>query len=147
MNQFFQSVTNLEELKKQYKKLALKHHPDRGGNEKDFIALKKEYDRLFEELNKTEETNNTYKNIIDQLIIFDIDLEIIGTWVWASGNTFQIKDRLKELGFKWAAKKKAWYFYEGEYKRIHKKDFSMDEIRNMHETKKIKTHTRKHAIN
>ncbi|MCU4864236.1 molecular chaperone DnaJ, partial [Bacillus cereus] len=28
---YFQSVTTLEELKKQYKKLAKKHHPDLGG--------------------------------------------------------------------------------------------------------------------
>jgi curved DNA-binding protein CbpA len=141
---FFQSVTNLEELKKQYRKLALKHHPDKGGNEKDFIQLKKEYDQLFEKLNKTEETSNAYKNIIDSLINFDIDLEIIGTWVWVSGpNTFAIKDQLKELGFKWAGKKKAWYWHEGEYKAMHKKNFSLDEIRTMHEVKKIKTNSKK----
>lgn len=43
---FFQSVTTLEELKKQYKKLAKKHHLDLGGNEKNFIAVKVEFDQL-----------------------------------------------------------------------------------------------------
>lgn len=143
---FFQSVTNLEELKKQYKKLAKKHHPDMGGTEKDFIALKDEYDQLFKELNKTEELNDTYRNIIDALINFDIELEIIGTWVWVQGNTFSIKDKLKELGFKWAGKKKAWYWYEGEYKKHSKKDFTLDEIRTMHDSKKIKTGSTKFAL-
>ncbi|XKK24957.1 hypothetical protein HFP65_28225 [Bacillus sp. CB62A.1] len=52
---FFQSVTSIEELKKQYKKLA-KNHPDLGGKHEDFIALKKEYDRLFEQLHSNLES-------------------------------------------------------------------------------------------
>lgn len=136
---FFQSVTTLEQLKKDYRKLALQFHPDRGGNETDFIALKAEYDQIFAELNKSEEINDTYRNIIDALINFDLDLEIIGTWVWATGNTYSSKDKLKELGFKWAGKKKAWYWHEGEYKKNNNKNFSLDEIRNMHDSKKIKS--------
>ncbi|EOQ01554.1 hypothetical protein KOY_05287 [Bacillus cereus VDM021] len=135
---FFQSVATVEELKKQYKKLAKKYHPDLGGTHQDFILLKKEYDSLFKQLNSKEEHNTAYQNIIDSLIKYDLEIEIIGTWVWISGNTYTVKNKLKELGFKWAAKKKAWYWYEGEYKKYHKKDFSLDEIRNMHEVKKIK---------
>lgn len=135
---FFQSVATVEELKKQYKKLAKKYHPDLGGTHQAFILLKKEYDSLFKQLNSKEEHNTAYQNIIDSLIKYDLEIEIIGTWVWITGNTYTVKNKLKELGFKWAAKKKAWYWYEGEYKKYHKKDFSLDEIRNMHEVKKIK---------
>lgn len=143
---FFSNVSTLEELKKQYRKLALKFHPDRGGNEQDFIQLKAEYDQLFEQLNKTEELNDSYRNIIDSLINFDIELEIIGTWVWVQGNTYSFKNKLKELGFKWASKKKAWYWHEGEYKKLHKKNFSLDEIRNMHNVTKIRTQNIKVAL-
>ncbi|PEV89704.1 molecular chaperone DnaJ, partial [Bacillus cereus] len=99
---FFQSVTTLEELKKQYKKLAKKHHPDCGGKHEDFIALKKEYDRLFEQLhsNSGTQNNGAYQNIIDELIKYDIEIEIIGTWIWVTGNTYSLKTELKELGFK-----------------------------------------------
>lgn len=156
---YFHNVFTLEELKKAYRKLALIHHPDRGGNEKDFIALKNEYDQLFKQLNRkgntqstpgaekqeytyTYEEVNNFKEIIDELINFDIELEIIGSWVWVSGDTKPIKDKLKELNFKWASKKMAWYYHEGEYKKFHKKNFTMDEIRNMHQSKKFKTNKR-----
>lgn len=138
---FFQSVTTLEELKKQYRKLALKHHPDRGGNEQDFIELKAEYDRLFKRLNEGEAVADTYKNIIDSLINYDLEIEIIGSWVWVTGNTFPIKQKLKELGFQWASKKKAWYWYEGEYQRKHRQQYTLDEIRQMHQVKKVKSYS------
>lgn len=155
-NTFFQSVSSLEELKKQYRKLALIHHPDKGGEEKDFIELKNQYDQLFEQMKKgfNPENNkgftayddiNNFKEIIDQLINFDIELEIIGSWIWVSGNTFEAKTTLKENGFKWANKKKAWYYHEGEYKKFSKKHYSLEEIRTMHEHQKVRTN-RKAAI-
>lgn len=137
---YFQSVTNLEELKKQYRKLSLELHPDRkGGNEKAFIEMKAEYDRLFKHLEKGEEHAAAFTDIIDALSKYDLDIEIIGTWVWVAGNTFTIKSELKELGFKWAGKKKMWYWHSGEYTRKNKKQFSISEIREMHGTEKIKS--------
>lgn len=37
---------SLEELKKNYRELARKYHPDKGGSHRDFIDLKNEYDNL-----------------------------------------------------------------------------------------------------
>lgn len=149
---FFQSVTSLEGLKKQFRKLALELHPDKGGNEKDFINMKDEYDQLVKEMSsgsaaKEFENFNSeaFKSIIEKLINYDIELEIIGTWIWVSGNTFEAKTTLKELNFKWASKKKAWYFHEGDYKKKGKKNYSLEEIRTMHEWQKIKTN-RKAAL-
>ena len=47
---WFNNPQTLEELKKQYKQLALKHHPDIGGNLKDMQEINTEYDQLFEKL-------------------------------------------------------------------------------------------------
>ena len=59
----------------------------------------------------------------------DIKIEVIGFWIWISGNTFPIKDRLKEIGFLYSGNKKAWFF-NGSAKK-HKRSFcsSLDEIK------------------
>lgn len=41
---WFNNPSTLEELKQQYKKLALKHHPDLGGNTADMQGINNEYD-------------------------------------------------------------------------------------------------------
>jgi hypothetical protein len=46
-----------------------------------------------------------------------IRVELIGTWVWVSGDTKPVKEELKKLGFSWHAKKICWYLaLSGEYK-------------------------------
>ena len=42
-----------------------------------------------------------------------INVKIVGEWIWIDGGTKQIKDKLKEMGCKYAAKKKKWCWYEG----------------------------------
>ena len=49
--------------------------------------------------------------IINELIKYDdINIDIIGSWLWVGGNTYAIKDELKLLGFKWSKGKSKWYF-------------------------------------
>ena len=35
--------------------------------------------------------------------------EMVGSWLWLSGNTYQHKEKLKEFGFLWSGKHKKWY--------------------------------------
>ena len=53
---YIKNGETLEELKKAYKKLALKLHLDCGGNEEEMKILNNEYDELFSKL------KNTHKN-------------------------------------------------------------------------------------
>lgn len=141
----------LEELKKQYRTLAMKHHPDCGGNTADMQSINAEYDILFEQLKTvhttatgdtytatTNETPEQFKNIINRLIVLEgISIEIIGSWVWVTGNTYQHKEVIKSLMFRWSNSKKAWYLHGDNYHKTSKKTFTLDEIRDLYGSQTI----------
>ena len=64
----------------------------------------------------------------------DIVIEIIGCFIWVTGNTRTYKDRLKELKFQWHSKKFAWYLKPEDYKKRSRGDYDLDEIREMYGT-------------
>lgn len=37
-----------------------------------------------------------------------LKFELVGSWLWVSGKTFQVKDSLKDLGFRYSANKLSW---------------------------------------
>ena len=47
MNTYFKNVQTLDELRKQYKDLLKKYHPDNGGSEEATKAINVEYEKLF----------------------------------------------------------------------------------------------------
>ena len=145
---YFENPQTLEELKKQYRELAHKYHPDCGGNEEIMKAVNAEYDRLFpklKDIHKTatgetytkpsDETADQFKDLIDQLMKMDnIIMEVIGCFVWVTGNTRPYKDQLKALHFQWHSTKSAWYLKPEDYKKRSRKDYGLDEIRAMYGT-------------
>lgn len=56
MKRFFDDCTTLDALKKCYKAAAMKYHPDRGGDEETMKAINAEYERRFEELKNSQNT-------------------------------------------------------------------------------------------
>lgn len=146
MNKWFKDCTTLEELKATYKKLVMQHHPDRGGDTATMQEINAEYDEMFPRLKNIHKTKegktyekenneapNFFKDLIEKLMKMDgIHIEIIGCFVWVSGNTKPYKDTLKEMGFKWHSKKICWYLAPADYKKKGKKQYSMDEVRDMY---------------
>ncbi|WP_163860371.1 molecular chaperone DnaJ [Paenibacillus elgii] len=157
---FFHSVTSSEEAKKLYRKLAFENHPDRGGDTEIMQQINREYDDFMERLNRgqtfagkqsaefnQQAASEQYRTIINSLIDFDgLDIEIIGTWIWVTGNTYAARAKLKELGFKWSSQKRAWYWHEGEYHKAGNKNYSLDEIKRMHDVQTVKKSNRMEAL-
>ena len=136
----FSEVTGINEAKKVYKTLAKKLHPDVGGSEEEFKILNSVYTDFIE--NKIYFSNDfkidlDLEKIISQILHFEnITIELVGSWIWLSGDTKEIKDKLKELGFKWASKKKMWYY--GEMKGKSHGEKSIDEIKDKYGSKTFK---------
>ena len=150
MMKYFNNPQTLEELKKQYRELAHKHHPDNGGDTATMQAVNGEYSALFPKLkdihqtkdgetytakNESNETAEQFIDLINELMrMDDIVIEIIGCFVWVTGNTKPYKEILKGLKFQWHSKKIAWYLKPEDYKRKSRKDYGLDEIRAMYGT-------------
>jgi len=138
----FKNIKELKEAKKIFKTLAKKLHPDTGGTNEEFKTLNKVYnDFLNNDLYFDSETkiNIDLEKIISQILHFEnLEIEIVGCWIWISGDTRAVKETLKNLGFKWASKKKMWYY--GELKKVSsrgKKD--INEIRATYGSQKVAT--------
>ena len=140
----------LEDLKAQYRKLAMKHHPDKGGDTETMKAVNAEYDDFFPKLkdihkNKdgetytarqtTTETADNFKDLINELMRMDgITIEVIGCFVWVTGDTKQHREQLKALRFQWHSKKAAWYLKPEDYYRKSRREYDLEEIRAMYGT-------------
>ncbi|MEA3288869.1 MAG: hypothetical protein U9Q04_01705 [Campylobacterota bacterium] len=139
---YFIDIKGINEAKKIYKRLAKLLHPDMdGGDTESFKLLNNIYNNIIE--NKIYFSNDTkfdieLEKIISQILHYEnIIIEIVGSWIWLSGDTKSIKDKLKDLGFKWAYKKKQWYY--GEMKRKNPNPKSMNEIKNKYGFQTVKT--------
>lgn len=145
---FFKDCKTIEEVKILYKQLALKNHPDRGGDTATMQAINAEYEKViknpffkFEEQTDEQKADFIkYPDIINKIVTFKgIIIELIGDWIWISGNTYPYKTKLKELGFFFAHKKVMWYYRPAEYKSSNHKPKSIETIRAKYGSEKIET--------
>ncbi len=166
---YFNNVSTLEELRRQYKELLKKYHPDNPqGSTEACQDINAEYDRLFKVLkdkheiksdntaDNTAHTGSSYnanmydwendralRKVLQKIINFDgIEIEIVGTWLWVSGNTYPHKDELKTIGFRWSKQHSKWHWHNGEFKKCGKKKLSYSEIKYKYGSTKVQTDSR-----
>lgn len=156
---WFVNVKTLDELRTMYRKLAMEHHPDRGGSTRDMQEINAEYEILSQRLINSNpnfsESRKHYEHYVSEeirqklnevIFLEDVTIEVIGSWIWISGNTRPIKEELKQKGFKFSPNKTAWYWYYGEYHKFSKRRFSMDDIRAMWGSEEVETQRMKSQI-
>ena len=140
--EFFGGCIDLPQLKKVYRELCKQHHPDLGGDEEIMKRVNAEYElilrtgRFAEEMERTrtsEDVESDFRAVLEKLIVLQgLVLEICGSWLWVTGNTYQHKGTLKEAGLKFASKKVAWFWRPDDAASSNRKPLSLEEIREKH---------------
>lgn len=146
---FFQSCTTPDEVRATYRNLAKQYHPDVGGDTATMQELNRQYHNALNRMSgeqfssadgKRDYTytydHTTESRIIETLFILlsmrmeRVKVELIGTWIWCSGNTKPYKENLKELGLRWSGPRKMWYYTtQAGKKRVRYRRSSMDTLR------------------
>lgn len=123
----FENCETLKDLKKEYHAYAKVAHPDHGGTNRAMREVNAAYAAAVKHFSRygrceTKEAKRTAANdrretsakvnaaisAIENLP--GLTIELVGLWVWVSGNTYAHKSALYTAGYKWAPKKKLWYF-------------------------------------
>jgi len=149
---WFKEVKTLDELRSMYRKLAMQYHPDKGGSTACMQEINDEYDQLSKTLINSNTTftegrkswehfvSSEIRNKLNEIIFLEgVTIEIIGSWIWITGNTKPVKDHLKSHGFRFSPNKLAWYWQYGDYRKMNGKQFTMEEIRAMWGSEEVET--------
>ena len=154
---YFKNIKTLEELRREYRRLIKINHPDNGGSEEIMKEINNEYEELFERLKSgasPEEKEKKYnvnedeaiREMINKIINLNVTIDIIGKWIWISGNTYGVKETLKALGFKWCNDKKVWAWHYGIWIRRKGKKNSLDTIKEKYGCQNIKRQSEKDKL-
>lgn len=154
----FENIKNFADLKKAYHKAARENHPDMGGDTETMKRINNDFERAArrierdgekfssesaaEKSGKTTETAQDmadFAEILSKLFGLDgLDIELCGSWLWITGNTYTHRDAIKAAGCKWSKSKQRWYWHKGEYTRRGRRRYDMNEIRAMHGSERIR---------
>lgn len=149
---WFKNINTLDELRTMYRKLAMLNHPDKGGSTADMQEINDEYDRLSQTLINSNTTftagrkswehfvSSEIREKLNEIIFLEeVTIEIIGSWIWITGNTKPVKEYLKAHGFRFSPNKLAWYWQYGDNRKMNGKQFTMEEIRAMWGSEEVET--------
>ena len=134
MTDYFKKCLQVEEIKQVYRELALTHHPDRGGDTPTMQDINGQYHEALAQCDGQKavgsdgkERTYTYREDleratiakIDELLalkLADVNIWLIGYWLWIDGDTYPHREKLKEAGCMWNRKRQMWYWREGKYR-------------------------------
>lgn len=118
---YFKNCASLSDVKAEYRRLVKLHHPDLGGDTATMQAINAEYAEAVKHIAEhgegydkeaaAKEVPEEYTAAVAAAIhLPGVVLDLVGSWVWCTGNTRPHAEALKKAGYKWAPKKQAWYW-------------------------------------
>ena len=141
--------TTPEETRKAWLAAVKKYHPDvNPAGEQMAQMINAAYDTLKDHDGNIEqtqvETNGLYSEEVSEALnkiinCIGLEIEVCGCWIWVDGDTKKHKETLKEVGFRWANKKKKWSFSPTGYKTKSRGSSSMSDIRENYGSQRVKS--------
>ena len=61
-----------------------------------------------------------------------ITVELCGKWLWIFGDIYTSQKELRAIGCRFSRRKKMWYYHEGEFKKLSKRELPIEEIEKMY---------------
>lgn len=149
---FFKAI-NPDMVKKQFRDLAMKYHPDRAGDGStrimqeiiaEYHAILKSFSgsKFHSATNKEYEYNYSQsyeQRLVDKLSdilglkLANIVVEVVGSWIWVGGTSKEQADLFNRhgVGMKWSKKQGRWYWSPTKYKR-RSSGLSYDQIKSVY---------------
>ncbi|MEO0374336.1 MAG: hypothetical protein AAF329_06815 [Cyanobacteria bacterium P01_A01_bin.17] len=138
-HRYFAHLHTVETIKSHYRKLAMEHHPDRGGNLAVTQEINRQYHEALQACDGQEREGRSYRyraeieqELMDKLLellkLRSLDIALIGYWIWVSGDTKCNREALKEAGLKWHSKRRCWYYKPQGWARSRRSDGSLREL-------------------
>ena len=119
---YFKNVATLEDVRVRL----IQHLHEVDPKSRRFKTVISQYEKAYEEFRSAHVKKNgepyierastepdEFLNIIINIMMMDgVNLERVGTWFWASGNTKTYKAELKKLGFWWNKDRLVWQWHD-----------------------------------
>lgn len=149
MNNRFSACQTIKEAKLLYHQLLKSNHPDLGGSEEETKRIVSEFEdycrfymsSAFDDFNENSEFNakgnsRVFGDILAKACEFNCRIEIIGYWIYAF-ESYEVRNQLKNLGFFFSKKHKAWIYNGGKKRRVYSR-LTTDKIRSIHGSELIR---------
>ena len=150
---YFKDCKTIDEVKALYRTLAKQHHPDRGGSTETMQAINIEYAFVCAKILKGENISTAeteeeilkaekYREALEKIISLEgIIIELVGAWIWVTGNTYPHRAIFKQAGYLFAYKKVAWYFRTDEFKTHNRHQLTLEQIKAKYGSKDLSDHS------
>lgn len=143
---FFTNCQTVNEVKSEYRRLCFIHHPDVGGDTATMQQLNAAYHNALKTFHGqtskgndgkdhtyyyNEEVEQAVMDKINELLALqlpNVDILLVGTWIWVTGDTRPVKDQLKAIGLKWHSKRSKWFFHTKSYRRRYNDKASFNDL-------------------
>jgi hypothetical protein len=151
---YFPNCKTVGEAKSLYRQLAKDNHPDLHGHgaTATMQAINDEYHKVLASLDGSTSLGSDgkdhtyhYNRDVEQAVMDKIaellslklegvEIELVGTWIWVSGDTKPVKDKLGKngAGMIWHSRRNRWYWHGPTYRRSYNKNASFADLRRMY---------------